>query len=350
MADPGFHSLRVSEVVSETSDTRSLVFEVPQELAERYAYRPGQFVTLRIPDSNGGSVARCYSLSSSPAHDGELKVTVKRVQDGYGSNWICDNVTAGTTVDILPPSGAFTPRSADEDLLLFAGGSGITPVISIIKSTLAGGRGRLVLVYANQDEDSVIFGSELRRLSADHPDRLVVIHWLESVQGLPSTAQLLALATPFAEYEAFVCGPGPFMDAATEALGELGVPRKRVHVERFVSLTENPFEDAPSAETERPETQEEDQDAATVEVELDGQHHRFRWPAGTKLLDLLLENGLDAPFSCREGSCSACACWIQEGDVKLLRNEVLDQQDLDEGIILACQALPVTPEIRITYE
>ena len=336
--------LRVIDVVEETSDARSVVFSVPPELVERFAYRPGQFLTLRlrIPGLAGSSLARCYSLSSSP-HEGRLVVTVKRVSKGRGSNWICDNVTVGMELETLPPAGTFTPRSLDDDMAFFAGGSGITPVISIIRSALAQGRGRLTLVYANRDEQSVIFGAELRELAAAHPGRLLVVHWLESLQGLPSQAALAELARPFAPREHFVCGPAPFMDAVTHALRDLGVPRKRIHLERFVSLDEDPFASATPVEAT-------EGTAARLEVELDGEQHAMAWPPGTKLLDLLRDAGVDAPFSCRQGSCGACACRVTGGEVKMLRNEVLDQTDLAEGYVLACQSLPVSETVRVTFD
>ncbi|KAA5825925.1 ferredoxin--NADP reductase [Saccharopolyspora hirsuta] len=344
--------LRVVAVVEETGESRSLVFEAPPG----WSYRPGQFLTLRIPSDRTGSVARSYSLSSSPHVDDALQVTVKRA--GYGSNWLCDNVVAGSEVDVLPPSGAFVPSSLDNDVLLLAAGSGITPVMSIAKSVLAAGTGRIALIYANQHQDAVIFAEELREMVARHPDRLLVVHWLESVQGLPTAAALRELSRPFADRECFVCGPGGFMDTAEEALRELDVPSARTHVERFVSLKRNPFErkkrstssgpTGGSAET-APEPGSGSADA-TVELDLDGKHHKLRWPRQKRLLDLLLENGVAAPFSCREGACSACACRIERGEVKMLQNSVLEQEDLDDGIILACQSLPITDEIRIAYE
>ena len=360
-----FHRLRVSGVVAETADAVSLTLQVPSVLAPRYTYRPGQFLTFRIPGPDGGGLARCYSLSSSP-HDGaDLTVTVKRVAEGRGSNWLCDHVEVGAELDTLPPAGTFTPRSLDADLLLVAAGSGITPVMSILRAALAGGRARLALLYANQDERSVIFADELRALTAAHPERLVVLHWLESLQGLPSRAALAALARPFAEWEVFLCGPTPFMDAMTHALRDLEVPRKRLHIERFVSLTEDrlqgrsidtedPFEGLAPGDSESVEQPEPPGGTAgvdsSVEVELDGEHHTFAWPAGTVLLDLLRGRGLDAPFSCREGACSACACRVTAGEVKMRRNEVLDQTDLDDGYVLACQALPITESVSISYD
>jgi 3-ketosteroid 9alpha-monooxygenase subunit B len=342
MAEQRSYRLRVTRVIAETADACSLEFDVDDPAA--FAYRPGQFLTVRVPSDRCGSVARCYSLSSSPHTDDRLKVTVKRTADGYGSNWLCDTVSAGDELDALPPAGVFTPRSFDTDLLLFAAGSGITPVISIVKSALATGSGRVVLVYANRDDASVIFATELTELAALHPDRFAVVHWLESVQGLPTPAGLAALVTPYAGFDAFVCGPKPFMSAVRVALAALGVPKARVKLERFSSLGANPFEQA------TPAPPSEARGSATVEVTLDGERHSFTWPADVKLLDLLLANEVDAPYSCREGACSACACRLVAGEVKMLNNDVLEDEDISDGIILACQSVPVTDAVEVSYE
>jgi 3-ketosteroid 9alpha-monooxygenase subunit B len=260
-------------------------------------------------------------------------------------------------VRVLPPSGIFTPSDLDSDFLLFAGGSGITPVISIAKSALALGTGKVVLLYANRDERSVIFAGELTELAEKHPDRFVVVHWLESVQGLPTPEHMRAFAEHFTSYDAFVCGPGPFMSGVVQALKDLGFPRERRHQEKFVSLGGNPFGD--QVEDTSPEV-DEDEDAgaltgrtapATLVGELDGQAFEFDdWPAGKPILDHLLDKGLQAPYSCREGQCSACACRILEGEVTMKHNEVLDDEDLADGIRLACQSLPVSDSVKISYE
>ena len=166
-----YHALRVRAVVDETHDTKSLVFEVPPALASAFAYQPGQFLTLRL-SIHGRHVPRCYSLSSAPGVDDALRVTVKRVKDGRGSNWVCDRIRTGDTVEVLAPSGVFYPCSLDGDFLLLAGGSGITPVFSILRTVLAKAQGRATLLYANRDEKSVIFQSELKALAEAHPARL----------------------------------------------------------------------------------------------------------------------------------------------------------------------------------
>jgi 3-ketosteroid 9alpha-monooxygenase subunit B len=310
-----------------------MVFEVPAELAERFSYRPGQFLTLSVPASEG-PVARCYSLSSSPHTNDQHAITVKRA--GYGSGWLVDNVQPGTELDVLPPAGLFTPGDLDADLLLFAGGSGITPVISIVKSALARGTGRIVLVYANRDESSIIFARQLTDLAARYPRRLTVIHWLESVQGLPARGHLQALATPFTGYDAFVCGPGPFMDAVTDALATAGMPKSRVHVEVFTSLTGDPFAEV----VETPEDTGAAGETVPVEVEVGGQTHTLDWPVTTPLVDFLLSKGIDAPYSCRDGECGSCQATLLKGRVTMIRNEVLGEDEVAEGYILGCQSLP----------
>ena len=352
--------LRVAEVVEETADARSVVLEVPSELQETFAYTPGQFLTVAVPSDQTGLAARCYSLSSAP-HSGQHQITVKRTVDGYASNWIVENLAAGDTLRVLPPSGIFTPRDIDADFLLFAGGSGITPVMSIARTALEKGTGKVVLLYANEDESSVIFAGQLAELAEEYADRFTVVHWLVSLQGLPSEQGLGLFASYFTSYTAFVCGPAPYMKAVTNALKELGFPRERRHQEKFVSLGGNPFgdvEEVLAAQRQLDEADDGEEESAepefsgpvAVEVELDGATYSFDdWRGDKVLLEFLEEKGVDAPFSCREGNCSACACLMVEGEVRLLHNEVLDADDLAEGIRLVCQAKPVSERIRISY-
>jgi 3-ketosteroid 9alpha-monooxygenase subunit B len=334
MAAREYMQVRVAEVVRETGDACSLVLDA------RLDYRPGQFVTVRIPSDRCGSVARCYSLCSSPLAGERPAITVKRTQGGYASNWILDHVVAGTVLDVLPPAGTFCPGSLAGDFLLFAAGSGITPVMSILKSALAGGGGHVVLVYANRDEGSVIFGSVLGALASASGGRLVVVHWLDSLLGVPSAAGLAALARPYASFDAYLCGPDPYLAVVRDALGRLRVPGSRVHVERFLSLAENPFEVAPVVAGGT---------AATLSVTLDGATTLLPWPAGTRMLDVLIEAGLDAPYSCRQGICGACACQLTGGEVEMAHNEVLEAADLADGYILACQAVSVSASVSIAY-
>ncbi|MEV6162200.1 ferredoxin--NADP reductase [Streptomyces sp. NPDC052052] len=340
-------TVRVVEVIRETADAHSLVLEPAESDRARFTYRPGQFLTVRVPSERPGGAARCYSLCSSPVRDEHLKVTVKRTPGGYASHWICDNVTKGDTLEVLRPAGTFTPDSLDGDFLLLAAGSGVTPVMSILTSALHAGTGTVTLLYANRDEQSVIFRDELAALAREYGERLTVLHWLESVQGRPTAAGLRALVGPYAGRPAFICGPGPFMDLATGALADLGVPPNLITVERFNSLAGDPFAEPDSESEQEPDSAGP---PVTAEVELDGESRTVEWPRGKYLLDALLKAGLDAPYSCREGSCSACACVLVEGEVAMDHNEVLDAQDLADGLILACQARPVSDRLKVTYD
>ncbi|MFK8331016.1 2Fe-2S iron-sulfur cluster-binding protein [Pseudomonas sp. BJa5] len=335
-----FLALRVARVVEETADARSLIFDVPEQLAERFRYQPGQFLTLRIPYADDW-LPRCYSLSSTPLLDEPLRVTVKRVRDGRASNWLCGELQEGQTLQVLPPAGVFVPRSLDGDLLLFGGGSGITPVLSILRSALLAGQGRVLLIYANRDEQSVIFRDELRFLAEAHPERLQIVHWLDSLQGIPSAAQLAALAQPFIDAQAFICGPGPFMDTAVSALKGLGMPAERVRVERFVSLPgENDVPQVAASEAAV---------AAQLAVRLDGADHQLACDSGETLLAAMERAGLKPPSACRVGGCASCMCTLESGAIELLINDALDADELAEGWILACQAVPTSAHLRIRF-
>ncbi|WP_026917278.1 ferredoxin--NADP reductase [Gordonia shandongensis] len=339
--------LTVAEVIDETADARSIVFDIPELHSDKFAdYLPGQFLTLRIPSDRTGSVARCYSLSSAPRHDARPKVTVKRTPDGYGSNWICDNLAAGTLIEALPPSGQFTPANIHAPLLLIAAGSGVTPVMSILKHALADGTGPVTFFYANRSETEVIFAEELRTLQAKHPGRLTLVHWLESVQGLPTARTLATFFAPMARtHSAYVCGPGPFMDAVHEGLAKAKFEHRDVHTEIYNSLSGDPFEDIELEEV----SEEEAAAAAEVEVELDGETHTLSWPRSRTLVDIMLAAGLDAPYSCQEGECGSCACTLVEGSVDMAVTGALDPDDIEDGYILGCQATPTSDNLKIEF-
>lgn len=345
MTAPTIHRLRVSDVIEETADARSVVFAVDPSVRDRFAYRPGQFLTLRIP---GTTQARCYSLASAPDLDDELKITVKRVDRGLGSNWLCDNARRGTELEVLEPSGVFTPRGLDARYLLVAGGSGVTPIMSILKSVLGLGTGHVTLFYANRDDQSVIFDAELRALCDRHPGRLEVEHWIETDRGLPTTDVLVERFAGWTFDEVFVCGPGPFMDCTRQALSALGVTRETVHIERFTSLGSDPFAGAatpPDAPIPAAGVA-----VSTVVVRKGGESHTLQWPADQRLLQVLDANGIVVPSSCAEGVCAACECRLTAGSVEMVNNQVLEEDDLADGYILACQALPRADVLEIEYD
>lgn len=355
------HRIKVREVVGETAEAVSLIFDVPADLAGRFAYAPGQFLTLRVPSERTGSVARCYSLSSSPHCDDRLAVTVKRTAGGYASNWLCDNVSAGSILTVLEPAGNFSPRSLDRDFLLCAAGSGITPIMSIAKSALAAGRGQVVVLYANRDRGSIIFDRQLRELTRRYPRRLVVLHWLESERGMPGTQGLAGLLRPYRKYDVFLCGPEGFATVTTRALAQLRVSARTIHREEYRSLEDNPFE-RPIATASLETTSEgavvhspaavvtANGDTATVRVEIDGATHILPWPRHRKLLDVLLDNGIDAPYVCRESACGTCVCSVRQGRTRMIMNEALIDEEIAMGLTLACQTLPDSDDVRIVFD
>ncbi|MDS1116542.1 ferredoxin--NADP reductase [Gordonia westfalica] len=337
------HELDVAEVISETADSKSFVLRPPTGLRDRFDYLPGQFLTVRVPSERTGHVARSYSLSSAPGIDDELKITVKRTADGYASNWLCDNVLPGDTMTVLPPAGTFTHTAQDADVLLFAAGSGVTPVMSILKTALLQSDRSVVLVYANRDRGSIIFRSELDDLAARFADRLTVHHWLDDEHGFPSVERVAAVAGDNGVREVFVCGPQPFMDMVRAGTSTAGIPAERFHQEVFVSLTGDPFAARPAVDDSA------SGDAVPAVVHLDGVAHEFDWPAGQTLVDVLLGRGVDVPFSCMSGECGSCACTVVSGKVVMNDTGILDPADLAEGYILGCQSRPDSGPVEIEF-
>ncbi len=346
-------SLEIIDVIEETADAVSVVFARP---AAEFDYRPGQFLTLRVPGTpeDGTRWApRCYSLSSTPELDEHLQVTVKRTTGGYASNWLCDNAKPGMILESLAPGGRFTVRDDPDHLVLFAAGSGITPVISILRSALAGTSTPATLVYANRDRASVIFDAALAELAAAHADRLQIVHWLESERGLPDAAALTALVpAPGAATSAYLCGPAAFMDCAAAAAGIDGA---RIHREAFSSLTGDPFAPpetgvplAPGGPA--PSQEAAPSDSARVTVDLNGETTTLAWPREQVLLEALEDHGLDAPYVCREGNCGGCAFTLRSGEVHMLVNDTLDDHELSRGVRLACQSVPRSDELTAEFD
>ncbi|MGW8590241.1 2Fe-2S iron-sulfur cluster-binding protein [Dietzia sp. NPDC055877] len=346
LLDPGAdllgHVLRVEEIIDETAEAKTFRFGIPGELRADYAFTPGQFLTLAIPSDRTGWVARCYSISSSPSQPG-IAVTVKRTAGGYASNWLCDNVTEGSRLRVLAPSGLFTPRSPEADLLLCAAGSGVTPAMSILRTVLDSITGRIAFFYANRDEESIIFRSELEALREEHGDRLVVHHWLEAERGLPDVESFAAWAAGYTEREIFTCGPAPFMQMVRDGAEQAGFDVFRIQTEEYRSLTGDPFQPIATVDEENLS------DAAMLEVIIDDETHTLPWPATHTLVDIMVLAGIDTPYACREGKCGACTCHLAQGEVHRGRTDALEPEDIDEGYILGCQATPLSKVAKVEF-
>ncbi|MCW5747475.1 MAG: ferredoxin--NADP reductase [Alphaproteobacteria bacterium] len=335
-----YHPLRVQRIVQETPDARSFVLAVPPDLAARFKYRAGQFLTFRVPHPDG-AVARCYSLSSSPETDGETKVTVKRVAGGRGSNWFHDALKEGATLDVMAPAGRFVLGAGEAPLLMFAGGSGITPVMSLIKSALKTTGRKIRLFYANRDAASVIFRAEFDALQRAHPDRLEVRHHLDDQQGLTTAAEVQQALAGFEAAEAYLCGPGPFMTLVEDTLLKAGMPRNRVLIERFEASGNDAVPVAPD---------EGDVVPAFITIHFEGKTHKVPYRKGLSILNAAREAGLSPNSACEEGFCASCAAKKIKGKIVLANNDIYTEEDLASGWILTCQGHAFGEEVEITYD
>jgi 3-ketosteroid 9alpha-monooxygenase subunit B len=336
--DHGFHPLRVGQVVRETADASSFVLGVPAELADGFAYEAGQFLTFRV-NVDGEQHLRCYSMSSSPAVGDELQVTVKRVPGGVVSNWMIDTLGEGHDIDATFPAGVFVLGEEERDVVAFAGGSGITPVFSIVKTALATTPRRVRLLYANRDERSVIFASQLEALAGRYGDRLVVDHHFDVDRGFVDGEEVGRVVDAAPDAELYVCGPAPFMDIVERTAAAHGVGAELVHIERFT-----PTEPALG------KTADEAPDVVQVTVELGGRTAVAQYRHGTTLLQTARSLGMRPPSSCESGDCATCMAKLVEGAALMRINSALTPQEVADGWVLTCQAVPTSPSVRVVYE
>lgn len=340
----GFAALRIKRIVRETADAVSLVLDVPQHCASQFRYQAGQFLTLRVT-VDGRELRRCYSMSSAPVEE-ELQITVKRDPGGVVSNWLNDTVTEGAELHAAPPEGRFLLRengaATGDAVVAFAGGSGITPIMSLIRTALAQTSRPVRLFYANRSRDAVIFAEALDRLAAGHADRLTITHHFDDDSGVVTRsavqAVLDAVGTAGADY--YICGPAPFMDTVEATVLGAGTPRDRVHLERFTVSTTTDAADL----ADTPVVTEE------VVIDLDRRKTTTEYRAGNTLLQTARIAGLKAPASCETGSCGTCMARIVDGSARMLNNDALDDDEVAEGWVLTCQSLPTSRTVHVVYE
>jgi 3-ketosteroid 9alpha-monooxygenase subunit B len=344
-----FHSLQIAGIVQETRDTRSFVLDVPKSLRETFRYRAGQFLTFEVP-WNGMQLRRCYSLSSAPETDPWPKVTVKRVEDGRISNWFNDELRVGDTILVQPPEGRFVLRSneGDHGIVLFGGGSGITPVLSIMKSALRTTDRDVKLIYANRDEHSIIFKDEIDLWLRELPNRLEVFHHLDTEHGFMTVAQIQSHFHGWEDAEFFVCGPTGYMDAIEEAFKASNIDIGQTKFERFISLADPDRKD--EAATALPE-QSADEIPASFTMLLEGASHEVPYEKGLTLLGSAVKAGHKPPSSCEDGYCGCCMALLKSGRVDMANHDALEPSDIERGWVLACQARPASQEpIEIDFD
>lgn len=378
MATPQFHSLNVREVCAETADAISVVFEVPGALREAYRFREGQFLTLKA-DVDGEELRRSYSICVPVQHyerTGELRVGIKRVADGRFSNWANDSLKPGLQIEVMSPDGRFHGRQEPgraRHVVGFAGGSGITPMVSLIGTLLeAEPQCRFSLVYGNRTVSSIMFLEQLEGLRNRYLGRLRLLHVLsdepqeiELLSGLldqPRCASLLATVLSDAPIdEAFICGPAPMMDAAEAALLAFGVARERIRIERFgtppgsVSGSGTGIASGPGHSKRHREDQAGGVAGgvatARIVIVVDGKERHLELAhEGASLLDAGLAAGAPLPYACKGGVCCTCRCKVLEGEVRMDRNFTLEPQEIEAGFVLSCQAHPVTDRVVVSFD
>jgi ferredoxin-NADP reductase len=331
-----YHPLTVADVIDETADTRSFVLEIPAALKWTFAYAAGQFCTFRAT-IGGESIVRCYSMSSSPDTGDPFTVTVKRVPGGKMSNWMIDTLAAGDTIDVLPPSGLFVLSASESPIVAFAGGSGITPILSIVKTALATTARDISLVYANRERGGVIFAAALARLRADFGDRLSVHHHLDSEKGFLDAVACAALVGERRHADFYVCGPKPYMEIVEAGLERRRVDPERVLIERFELPDEAPAASEASA-------------TESIVVRIEGRKHTIAYESGDTILEAVRRAALKPPFSCKAGNCGTCMAFLGEGTVMMRINNVLHPSEVEEGWVLTCQASPTSRAVVIDYD
>ena len=340
-----YYLLSVKRVIRETADSCSLVFEIPADLRDRFVYKAGQFLTFRIPVA-GQPLLRCYSMSSSPDTDPDLKVTIKRIVEGRVSNWINDHVREGDVLQATAPAGRFCLRNHDTPIVAFSGGSGITPVISIIKTALATTSRPIKLLYANRDKDSIIFAIELDDLCRRHASRLEITHHLDNTDGFIDLAGLTRFISGNEWSDFYICGPGPFMDLVEQALAAREVDRNCIFIERFISLPDNsvqPIFDDDVVQSGRAVVDD-------VVFIIRRVKHRVSYRAGDTLLETARRAGLRPPASCESGNCGTCMARLKAGKVEMRVNNVLTPEEVAEGYVLTCQARSTEPGTIVNYD
>ncbi len=337
-----FYKLQVAGIVQETHDTRSFIFAVPGSLRETFRYRAGQFLTFEVP-WDGMQLHRCYSLSSAPEADPWPKVTVKRVDDGRVSNWFNDSVQVGDTIGVQPPEGRFVMRSNEgsHGIVLFGGGSGVTPVLSILKSALRTTQRSVKLVYANRDERSIIFKDEIDLWLAEFPNRFEVVHHLDSVSGFMSVAEIREQISGWEDAEFFVCGPTGYMDAVEEAFKASEIDPGQTKFERFISPIDPDRKDESEAVIAE---QSDDEIPESFQMLLEGRTHKVPYEKGLTLLESAIKAGHKPPSSCEDGYCGCCMALLKSGKVNMANHDALEPSDIDRGWVLACQARPASRE------
>ncbi|MDR3461851.1 MAG: phenylacetate-CoA oxygenase/reductase subunit PaaK [Beijerinckiaceae bacterium] len=352
---PRFHELTVKDVTKETKDAVSVAFDVPPQLADAYRFEPGQYLTLKA-DIAGESVRRSYSISSGP-FDAELRIAIKAVEGGVFSTWANAELKAGHAIDVMTPTGRFglsRRTGSDRVLVGFAAGSGITPILSIMRGALDGDRdGRFFLFYGNKSSEDILYKGALEELKDRYTGRLSVFHVLSReeqdipvLNGRLDGAKARILLRSIVPWEivddVYICGPEEMIADLEATCRAIGIEPDRIHSERFVSAHGG----------KRKPVAVPRGDAAThvASLVLDGKRRDVLVADGETILDAALRAGLDLPYACKGGMCSTCRAKVAEGETAMEVNYSLEPWELKAGFVLTCQARPVSDRVVIDFD
>ncbi len=356
MTTPRFHRLAVDDLRRETPDAVSMTFAIPQELAGDYSFLPGQYLTLRTT-MDGEEVRRSYSICSGP-DDGEMRIAVKKVDGGAFSNWAAEELKPGDQLEVMTPTGRFGVAHAPDQARLyvgFAAGSGITPILSIIKGVLAREpRSRFFLFYGNRTAEGMLFREELEELKDRFLQRLSLFHVISGEeQDIPilhgrldgdKVRVLLRSLVPAAHVDhVFICGPTRMSEDIEATCRTIGIADEKIHVERFVSEFGGRPRPKKGVESGAPPK-------AMASLIIDGKRREVPVAEGEAILDAALRAGMDLPFACKGGMCSTCRAKLVEGEAQMEVNYSLEPWELKAGFILTCQARPASEKVVVDYD
>jgi ring-1,2-phenylacetyl-CoA epoxidase subunit PaaE len=357
-----FYLLKIKNLIRETHDTVSITFEIPNDLKSTFAYKQGQYVTLKVP-INGVENRRAYSICSSPVNGEALTIAVKKVDDGVVSRYLNDSLKVGDYLEIMPPMGNFVvevSEASQKQYVMIGAGSGITPLMSMIKTILhIESKSKVALIYQNRNSDTIIFQNELEKLSVKYVNRFLIIHVLSrpesdwtGLSGRLNAEKIKKLVSDIANNDIFsaqfyLCGPQGMMHEAEVALKELKVATHQIHKESFTAPLPKIID-----ETEHNILLKMEEELITriVKLRLYGENYVYEVEPDETVLTAAMREGYDPPFSCQIGACSTCRAKLISGKVLMDERDSLTDDEIEEGFILTCQSHPLTDDVLIDYD
>ncbi len=359
----GFYTIKIKEIIQETSDAKTFVFEIPEDIQAHFTYTAGQYLTFEA-EINGEKVRRSYSLCTYMGVDIHPAVTIKKVEGGRMSNFFNNTLNVGDSVQVMPPMGNFTvipDANRTKQYVLFGGGSGITPVMGIAKAVLKDEpSSKVTLVYANRDPESVIFKEKIKEMEGIYGSRFSVLlsydkapfTWF-GLKGQLSEDKVQTIVKnkiggSFDTYAYYICGPGPMMEVIKGGLSGLGISKDLINIEYFSAPTAS--KEAENVAVGSNASEEVFNGTSEITLRVYGKTHTIQVDQNTTILNAAMKEGIDPPYSCTVGVCTTCRAKVHSGLVHMLEREGLSDQEIKEGFVLTCQSVPRSSKITLSYE